>query len=238
MAEKTNKSLQTGSHRTEVDTFLKKVATLPHIRPGGRRGRLIFALDATASREPTWNRACELQAQMFQETAALGGLEIQLCYYQGYKQFIASPWVHHPKELLSQMTSVTCLGGLTQIEKVLRHARTETRRQKVNALVFVGDCMEENVDRLCQAAGELGILGVPAFVFQEGYDPVAEQAFRQIAKLTQGAYCRFDVGSAAQLRDLLSAVAVYASGGPRALENFSQRRGKAVRQLIHQIKKD
>jgi len=238
MTEKSSKSLRPGSNRTEVDTFLKKVAAMPRIRPGGRRGRLIFALDGTASREPTWDRACHLQAQMFQETAALGGLEIQLCYYQGFERFIVSPWVRHSDQLLAQMTAVSCLGGLTQIEKVLRHARQETRKQKVNALVLVGDCMEENVDRLCQVAGELGLLGTPAFVFQEGTDPIAEQAFRQIAKLTQGAYCRFDLRSAAQLRDLLSAVAVYASGGRPALENFSQRQGATVRQLVHQIKKD
>ncbi|ADE15148.1 conserved hypothetical protein [Nitrosococcus halophilus Nc 4] len=238
MTEKAGKSLRQGSRNTEVDAFLKKVAAMPRIKPGGRYGRLIFAMDATASREPTWDRACHLQAQMFQETAALGGLEIQLCYYRGFKEFFASPWVRHSDALLKQMTAVSCLGGYTQIERVLQHARDEARKQKVNALVFVGDCMEENVDRLCHIAGELGVLGIPVFVFQEGHDPVAEQAFRQIAQLTQGAYCRFNAASAAQLRDLLSAVAVYATGGRHALENFSQRQGGVTLQLIHQVKKD
>jgi len=79
--------------------------------------------------------------------------------------------------------------------------------------------MEESVDDLCQLAGELGLIGVPVFVFQEGRDARAEKAFKEIARLSRGAYCRFDAGSAAQLRALLTAVAVYASGGRKALEN-------------------
>ncbi len=238
MIEKTGKSLRQRSSRTEVDTFLKKVASMSRAQAKSRYGRLIFAMDATASRRPTWDQACYLQAQMFQETAALGNLEIQLCYYRGFNEFSASPWLRHSEALSREMTAVTCLGGYTQLEKVLQHAGNETRKQKVNALVFVGDCMEEDIDHLCQAAGKLGLLGVPAFIFQEGYDPVAEYAFQQIAQLTEGAYCRFDTHSAAQLRDLLSAVAVYATGGRHALENFSQRQGGVALQLVHQVRKD
>ena len=56
--------------------------------------------------------------------------------------------------------------------------------------------MEEKIDDLCAAAGELGLLGVPVFMFQEGDDPVAENAYREIARLSHGAYCRFDTGAA------------------------------------------
>src|SRR3546814_12721854 len=61
----------------EVDAFLRKLADTPAPGPasGDKRGRLIFAMDATASREPTWDRASHLQAEMFKETEALGGLE-------------------------------------------------------------------------------------------------------------------------------------------------------------------
>jgi hypothetical protein len=135
------------------------------------------------------------------------------------------------------MGAVRCVGGMTQIARVLKHAVAEAKQQKVNALVFVGDCMEEDIDGICHLAGQLGLLGVPAFVFHEGHDPVAERTFRQIAKLTQGAYCRFDMSSAGQLRDLLRAVAVYAAGGRRALEDFSRRHGGIVGQLTHQISK-
>jgi hypothetical protein len=223
------------SSRPDVDAFLRKVASTPAVKSSGHSGRLIFAMDATASREPTWDHACQLQAQMFAETATLGGLAIQLCYYRGYKEFSASGWLTHTADLRTQMTAVHCLGGHTQIGKVLRHAIEETRRKKVNALVFVGDCMEEEVDRLCQLAGQLGIHNVPVFLFHEGHDAAAESAFKQIARLTNGAYCPFDAGSAQQLRDLLSAVAVYAAGGRRALEAFSKSRGEGVKLLTRQI---
>jgi len=211
---------------------------MPTVKPGGQRGRLIFAMDATASREPTWDRASKIQGDMFSTTTALGGLDIQLCYYRGYAEFDASPWLSSADALLKRMTSVTCRGGQTQIEKVLRNALAQTRQKKVQALVFVGDCMEENVDRLCHLAGELGMLGVRAFIFHEGSDLVAQRAFKQIASLTRGAYCAFDASSAAQLRDLLSAVAVYVAGGPKALQDFGQQRGEVVRRLTRQLDGD
>jgi len=230
------KSLTEHGSNSDVDSFLRTVASTPAVKRGVKPGRLVFAMDATASREPTWDQACNIQAQMFLETTALGGLEIQLCYYRGYAEFHHLPWLSASADLLAGMTGVHCLGGQTQIGKVLQHTINETRKQKVNALVFVGDCMEEDVDRLCHKAGELGLLGVPVFLFQEGGDPTAERAFKQIARITGGAYCPFDAGSGKQLRDLLSAVAVYAAGGRRALTDFSDRAGSTVQQLVQQIK--
>ena len=221
------------SSRQEVDAFLRKAHATPMVKTAGTRGRLLFALDATASREPSWDRACQIQGQMFIETTALGGLEVQLCYYRGLDEFSASAWMTQSDALLQAMDRVYCAGGYTQIEKLLQHAITETRRQKINAVVFVGDCVEENVDRLCQLAGQLAILGVPLFVFHEGGDVTAANAFRQLARITHGAYCPFDSGSARQLRDLLSAVAVYATGGRQALEDFHKRKGATILQLMH-----
>jgi hypothetical protein len=225
------KKLSQPSSKAQIDAFLQQASRTPASHSGGR---LIFALDATASREATWDHASQLQAQMFQQTAALGGLHIQLCYYRGFGEFHASPWFGNTEQLLRQMTGVHCLAGHTQIEKLLRHAIEEARQHKVNALVFVGDCVEEAVDRLGQAAGELGLLGVPVFLFQEGHDPAARQAFQHIARLSGGAHCPFDAGSAQQLRDLLSAVAVYAAGGAVALEDFHRRHGKVVLRLERQ----
>ena len=112
----------------------------------------------------------------------------------------------------------------------------ESKRKRINALVFVGDALEEEVDTVCAAAGELGMLGVPCFMFQEGGNPLAEHAFRQISKLTRGAYCAFDLSSAKQLKDLLSAVAVYAAGGRRALIDYGRQKGGPVLQIAHQVK--
>jgi hypothetical protein len=222
---------------TDIQEFLKRVAATPVRTAPGERGRLVFALDATASRQPTWDQACRLQGEMFQETAALGGLEIQLAYYRGFGEFTASDWTSDSQSLTRDMTGVFCLAGETQIEKVLRHAVRETKKKRVNALVFVGDCVEEDIDKLGAVAGELGLLGVPAFLFQEGNDAVAEFAFGQIARLTGGAHCRFDAGSARALRDLLKAVAVYAAGGRKALENLARDSGGATLQIAHQMKR-
>jgi hypothetical protein len=78
-----------------------------------------------------------------------------------------------------------------------------------------------------------GSLGVPAFIFQEGDDPSAERAFREIARLTHGAYCHFDPGAAYQLAELLRAAATYAAGGLRAL---SASRNAGVVKLLQQLK--
>ena len=228
--------LPSKSSSADVEAFLRKVAAAPSIPGTGERGRLIFAMDATASRQPTWDRASHIQGEMFKETAVLGGLDIQLAYYRGFGEFRALAWVNDSARLLNSMTSVFCLAGHTQIGKVLKHAMKETKKRKVAALVFVGDCLEEDIDNLGQLAGELGLLAVPCFMFHEGGDPVARNAFQQIARLSGGAFCPFDANSPQQLRDLLAAVAVYAAGGRRALTDYSQRKGGVVRQLTHQVK--
>lgn len=225
------------SSKGEIDAFLCKVAQTPASRPSGTQGRLIFAMDATASRKPTWDTACYIQGQMFQQTAALGGLAVQLSYYRGFDEFHTTSWLTDATKLLAHMSAVSCRGGHTQIQRLLQHAFDETKRKKVNALVFVGDCMEEDADHLCHLAGELGLMGVPVFIFQEGQEPLAKRTFQEITRLTKGAYCPFDSGSADQLRDLLSAVAVYAAGGQAALQALGQRKGGNVLLLTRQMEK-
>src|SRR6476646_4669478 len=219
----------------EVDAFLRDLKRAP-ARSGGGRGRLIFALDATASREPPWDRACRLQGEMFEATNALGGLDVKLAYYRGFNECKASRWMSSAAELHRAMRSVRCVGGETQIERVLTHALAETKKQRVGALVFVGDAMEENVDRLCQLAGELGLNGVPIFLFHEGDSMVAGNAFRQMARLSRGAYLRFDAASADRLKDLLGAVAVYAAGGYRALAAYGEKKGGEILRLTSQLR--
>lgn len=220
----------------ETDAFLRRVAALtPGPRSEGQPGRLIFALDATGSRQPTWDRAAQITAEMFVATAGIGGLAMQLCFYRGFGEFKVAPWTVQAADLLRLMTSVSCRAGETQIAKVLQQALNETTRARVAALVFIGDCMEENVEKLAALAGQLGLHGLPAFMFHEGEDPVAAFAFKEIARLSGGAYCRFDAASAHQLRELLSAVAVYAAGGRRALTALARQRGGAVKLLARQM---
>ena len=179
-----DRKLPDRSSSAEVAAFLNKVAQAPLAPKGQGRGRLIFGMDATASRGPTWDRACHIQAQMFTETDALGGLEVQLVYYRGYGECKASPWVRETGDLLRFMTRVHCLAGHTQIRKILRRAIKETEKKRVGALVFVGDALEEDIDELGHLAGKLGLLGLPCFMFHEGYDLPARNAFQQIARLT------------------------------------------------------
>lgn len=226
MADKTptrkpdNKPAPEPSRSGEIADFVAKVGAMSAVRDAapGERGRLLFALDATMSRQPTWDLACQLQGEMFETVACTGGLDVQLIYFRGFGECRASRWVSDARALAQLMTGIDCRGGHTQISKVLSHARAEHNKQKINAVVYVGDAMEEDVDRLAQKAGELGLLGCPLFIFQEGHEPVAQTAFKEFARLSKGAYARFDAGAAAELAALLRAVAAYASGGRAALK--------------------
>src|SRR2546421_1168560 len=120
--------------RAEIDAFLAQVKGLAPTAEPGRRGRLIFALDATMSRQPLWDTACSLQADMFRETAAIGGLDVQLVYYRGLAECRASRWVSDARQLGALMEKIDCRGGHSQIGKVLAHARRESEKQKVQAL--------------------------------------------------------------------------------------------------------
>ena len=213
------KSVTTNSK--EVSQFLEKVAKNPVRADAESEGRLLFAMDATASREATWDRACHLQGQMFQATEGVGSLLVQLCYYRGFNEFHSSAWCSSANLLLNEMSRVRCLGGHTQINRVLEHAMKEHKRKRLKAIVFVGDALEEAADHLCHQAGQLGVLNVPLFMFQEGSNSRVKSAYQQMAQLSGGAYSPFNLQSASELKDLLSAVAVFAAGGKTALNKLT-----------------
>jgi hypothetical protein len=235
MSDDRTKTPAPTSSKPEIAAFLDQVRALGPSTAQGGRGRLIFALDATMSRQPTWDTACTLQADMFREAASVGGLDIQLVYFRGLSECGASAWVADSDKLASLMSRISCRGGHTQIGKVLSHGRKEHAGKSVQALVFVGDAMEEKIDDLCAAAGELGLIGVPVFMFQEGHDAVAENAYREIARLSRGAYFRFDQGAAHELGELLRAVAAYAAGGRKALAALASRRAGSAQKLLAQL---
>jgi hypothetical protein len=209
------------------------------------RARLIFALDATASREGTWDIACQLTSAMFQEAAKIGGIEIQLVWYRGEKELSHTAWTADAQALATQMRRVRCESGATEIARVLRHIRAEHTHQKVDAAIFVGDAVEESPGELYDLAAGLP----PCFVFQEGDGVVAtvdlhgqitnhasqtvERVFREIARLTKGAYGEFDAGAAKQLGELLRAVVAFAVGGFTAL---ADQRTDSARKLLSQMK--
>ena len=220
-----------GEVRDEIAAFVKKVGQLA--RPNaGEDGRLLFAMDATMSRQPTWDMAISLQAGMFEAIPKDAALQVQLIYFRGLGECRASKWVLDATALAKLMSTISCQGGNTQIGRVFAHAGDEHRKRRIHAVVYVGDAIEENVDALCAKAGELGLMGLPIFVFQEGRDSRVEAAFKEFARLSKGAYARFDSGAPQQLADLLRAVAAYASGGRAQLKLQSS---GAARALLTQI---
>jgi von Willebrand factor type A domain len=191
------------------------------------RGRVILCVDATASRQQTWDTAAELQAKMFE---AASGLDVQLVYYRG-GECVASRWISNASSLTTIMRQVTCRSGLTQIGKALMHAAKEHKQHSINALVLISDACEEQPGDLYAHAHDLG---VPAFLFQEGDDPGVASVYARIAEITKGAVVRFDAGAAQRLADLLKAVAAFASGGVTAL---AAQNTEAATLLLTQIKK-
>jgi hypothetical protein len=208
--------------RPRVEKFLARV--------NPAHGRLIFALDATASRQPTWDTAAQLQAQMFETVAAIGGLDVQFVYYRGWRECVASRWLSNAKSLTDAMSKISCVGGHTQIGRVLNHVRKEHQGKKVDALILISDACEEIPADVYAEARQLG---VPAFMFQEGDDDHTAGIYAEIAKITGGASCRFDAGAAPRLADLLKAVAAFAAGGIKALES---QKSEAAMLLLTQIK--
>lgn len=201
----------------DIDVFLRQAKAVAATRSNAG-GRLILALDATMSRQPTWDLACVLQGEMFDAVGKAGSLDVQLVYFRGLGECRASKFVGDTGALKRLMSGISCQGGHTQIGKVLSHALKQAEAGKVDALVYIGDAMEEEIADLAEKAGALGLRGVPVFVFQEGRDGIAEKAFREVARLSKGAWFRFDRNSAATLAKLLSAVAVFATSGVKALE--------------------
>jgi hypothetical protein len=209
--------------RTHLDAFFERV--------NPARGRLIFCCDATASRQPTWDAAAHLQSQMFETVAAIGGLDVQLIYYRGHGECVASRWLSDAKSLANIMSRVTCAAGHTQIQKALAHARKENAREKIGAVIVISDACEETPHDLYAEARELA--GAPVFMFQEGGDEHIAEIYAEIAKITGGAHCKFDAGAAQRLADLLKAVATFVAGGAKAL---AAQKTEAARLLL-QIKK-
>ena len=217
------------SIKTSVNDFLREAHDQAITKATSTR--LIFAMDATASREPTWDLATSLHAELFNIASAIR-LDVQLVYYRGLDDFFVSGWNKEPRSLLGEMQNVRCRGGRTQILRVLQHARRQIAHEKIEAVVFVGDCCEESANEIYACAGELGLFRLPVFVFQEGNDPHARQVFKQIATRSRGAYARFAPGSAKELAALLGAVVAYATNGKDAV---SQLTTAEARHLLRQL---
>lgn len=221
--------------RDGVSDFLRKVEATPDVKRSSKTGRLLFALDATMSRQPSWDKATVIQSSMFETAKDFGGLEIQLAFFRGMNEFKKTRWIRSTPVLGTIMTKISCRGGLTQIGRVLEYALSIGPKSGLNAIVFVGDAMEESADLLCDLAGKLGLMSIPVFIFQEGQDPEVRSVFNAVARLSGGAYADFDDNSPQALKELLSAVAGFASGGQAALRSLAARGNRSAQKLLEQL---
>jgi hypothetical protein len=179
--------------------------------------RLVFGLDATASREATWDAAAGLQGEMFK--AVPGGLAVQLVYFGGVDRPRAGPFLTSGSTLARYMTTIRCRSGNTQIAGILRHVASEHARQPIAALVYIGDTVEEEPETLYGLAKT--IAPVPAFMFWENLPDSASRTaatFKQIASITGCAMLEFNRSAPQRLAGLLGAIGAYAAGGVKALE--------------------
>lgn len=213
----------------------------------GNPARIIFAIDATASRSHVWDVVSKIQKDMFSSINRLGELEIKLMYFRGENECKASPWLKDQATLLKLLNKVTCLAGSTQILRVLDHASAEHDKSNVNAIIFIGDSCEENFSAIETKAEILGLKKLPVFVFhdQNGADVATHsrssethKIFKYVAEASNGAYVGLDASSSNVLSHLLQAVAIYATGGRKALDDFSKKQGvdRTVLQLTAQLK--
>lgn len=218
-------SITPSSRQAKVEAFLEK--NRREIAAGGH-GRLIFALDATASRQPTWDCAAKLQAQMFGAASGVSGLQVQLVFFRGV-QCQTSDWTRDANSLAAKMRKIFCESGTTQWLRVLRHIRQEHRRNPVSVAVCIGDAFEESADEAYAAVAE-----APKLVMvQEGDDPLVSAVFARLAEKTGGLHFKLGPDSTHELAELLRGLGAYAVGGPEALKRLST---NSARLLLAQLK--
>lgn len=217
----------------------------PKERP--KTGRIIFAMDATGSRSHAWEAVSRIHRDMFSAIDTLGELEIKLIYFRGASECRASPWLKDQPTLLRLLGKVACEPGETQIERVLNHVSAENDKSPVHAVIFIGDSCEEPFSGIETKSEILGAKKVPLFVFHDtsgkgnllyGRNPETEKLFRHMAKSSNGAYMMLDTSSSKILSNVLQAVAIFATGGRRALEDYSKKKGvdESVLKLTAQLR--
>lgn len=215
-----------------------KKETLAKAIQSESRPRLLFTMDATASREPSWNVAKEITGAMFE--AVPGALDVALAYHGGGRLQEITPFSASAKAFLDKLHMVQCRAGCTALNKILNAAIDIPR---LKALIYVGDCFEESTIEAVELAQQLKLKGVRCFMFHDtssgnqGYDvKTARTIFEQIAQITGGALLPFDENSPGMVKALLEAIAIFASLGIKALEQKTKYL-PAARLLLDQMKK-
>lgn len=187
------------------------------LAPKNRRPRLVFAIDATASREPAWQAARDTTDALFD--ALPGQLDVALAVHGGSRLHTFTGFTADPAGLRGTAAGIECQAGGTQLVEVLARSRDAG---DVKLVVYIGDVFEEDADEAAAVADTLRLRGCRVVILHDrgqapAYDPSVE-VFQDIARRTGGAVLLFDARSKGKLREILEAVATLAVGGVKLLQ--------------------
>src|SRR5580658_5305311 len=195
------------------------------------RPRLVFAVDATASREPAWKAARQVTDALVK--ALPGELDVALAVHGGSRVHTFTAFTNDAATLRDRAAGVSCEAGLTRLLPILS---ASLKQPSVRVIVYIGDVFEENLSHGRNLADSLGQRGTKLIVLHDTADPSARrdaELFWDLAKRTGGCVLPFDASAPGRLRDILSAVAVYAVGGEKLLRERRHALPGAVALLDH-----
>lgn len=207
---------------------------LSHAQPPavtGTRPRLIFAVDATASREPAWAAARQVTDALVK--ALPGELDVALAIHGGGRVHTFTNFTNNPATLRDQAAGIVCQAGYTKLLPILA---TSLQQPMVRVVIYIGDVFEESASEGRRLADSLKAQNTKLIVLHDTAEPGARrdaEVFWDLAKRTGGCVIPFDANAPHKLRDLLSAVAVYAVGGEKRLRAESKNLPGAVALLEH-----
>jgi hypothetical protein len=212
------------------------LAALGHAEPLAESGnparpRLVFAVDATASREPAWAAARKVTDALVK--ALPGELDVALAVHGGSRVHTFTAFTSDATTLRDRAAGVTCEAGLTRLLPILS---VSLKQPGVRVVIYIGDVFEESVSQGRRLADAMGAQGAKLIVLHDTADPASRrdvEVFWDLAKRTGGCVLPFDANAPGRLRDLLSAVAVYAVGGEKLLRQRRHELPGAVALLEH-----
>jgi len=206
--------------------------------------RVILAL-ANHGRSPGWDRAKALQRQMF-DAAVGSGLEMKFAFYgpddaAGVRRCrITTRWINDPDDMAGLMDRAECnCGCYVYIRDALGQAVKENEDRPMHAVIFVGDAFHDDPDGLDEAvisANRLRRAGTRLFLLQQGDDPITARRLQYLAKVSGGAYFRFDPRTQEQqFSEICEAISAYATGGEEAVKATGRQAATLVLEHLKQM---
>ena len=168
------------------------------IAPGAPR---LMLTCANHERSPGWDYAKTLQRQIFD--AAVGvGLQMKFACFgrdddHGVRRFrITTRWIGNPDEMAGLMDRASCdYGCYVLVRSAIEQAVKENADRPMRAVIVVGDVFHDDVaslDEAALAAIQLRRAGTRLFFVQQGDNPVTARKLQYLARVSGGAYFRFD----------------------------------------------